>query len=308
MIKLKFHEVDLMKNISSNLSENKKYIKYVLGESPDIILREFMIPALNNSESFFLCVDGMVNSNEIDNTILEALVKYRGVYKEDNQSGGKKQEDAGSGNKNRQSNESNNGQKDGQDEKNTDSGKSSNKKGSGGSNEVSEAQCSGEGQGGSAGSEDTGNSGSSKSDGNKENGEEDKESSDNGQKGKNSDEGIEDSKDGQVSDKINFLTKQGVLVPSLKTSNNWNEILDAVLSGDTALFLEGESMAVILSTRGWAQRSVSTPTVEDEVRASKDAFNENMRTNTSLIRRRIRDYSLRIESMKIGERTKTDIS
>jgi hypothetical protein len=53
---------------------------------------------------------------------------------------------------------------------------------------------------------------------------------------------------------------------------------------------------------------VSEPVAEGEVRASRDGFIENIRVNTSLIRRRIKDYSLRIDSMKIGVRTKTDVA
>lgn len=349
-----------MKNIGTNLSGNKKYIKYVLGESPDITIREFIIPALNNCDSFFVCIDGLVNSNEIDNTILEALVKYKGIYKEADQNfsqeniqdicakvqkesqgsktavgdSGEKQnecvdnsgenasnrdadkedkaekENNGNSDENINSDkvESDNNEKGGKNEENEDGKKSGGKENRGEVNKDCEDKSTGEKSSNDGDSQKLGGGGNNRPAEGKEIDKESEKGSDNSQKGKNSDEGSESSKDNQVSDKINYLTKLGVLVPSLKTSSDWNEILDAVVSGDTALFLEGEGMALILSTRGFSSRSVSEPTVESEVRASKDAFNENIRTNTSLIRRRIKDYSLRIENMKIGERTKTDVS
>lgn len=107
---------------------------------------------------------------------------------------------------------------------------------------------------------------------------------------------------------IRAIKESGLFTASVTEAQEWTEILDAVLSGDTALFIESCDSAVILSTKGYESRSVSEPLAESEIRASRDGFIENIRTNTSLVRRRIRDYSLRIESMKIGERTKTDIA
>lgn len=107
---------------------------------------------------------------------------------------------------------------------------------------------------------------------------------------------------------IRALKELGVHASSVKEYKEWSEILDSVLSGDTALFIESCDTAVIAATRGFQSRSVSEPVAETEVRASRDGFIESIRTNTSLIRRRIKDYSLRIEPMKIGERTKTDIA
>ena len=283
-----------MESVGTELSENKKFIQYVLGESADITLREFIIPSLDNCESFFVCIDGLVNSNEIDNTILEALVKYNGTCK-DNYS--KKQ-----GNNKNENEKVNDHEENKQSEKSNAEEKSSkdDEKGSGEHNsEVGD---------GSREAEKSADGSSNKPDKCEENSENGQGNDKDSQKSENGSEDDKDSKAEQKTDKVTFLMKQGVLVPSIKASSNWNEILDAVLSGDTALFLEGEGVAIILSTRLFNIRSVTEPTVESEVRASKDAFNESIRTNTSLIRRRIRDYSLRFESMKIGERTKTDVA
>jgi hypothetical protein len=106
---------------------------------------------------------------------------------------------------------------------------------------------------------------------------------------------------------IRAIEEAGLLAASVKEGQGWTEILDSVVSGDTALFIESCDTAIVLSTRGFESRAVSEPIAEGEVRAPRDGFVESIRVNTSLIRRRIRDYSLRMESMKIGERTKTDV-
>lgn len=106
---------------------------------------------------------------------------------------------------------------------------------------------------------------------------------------------------------IRALKEAGLLAASVNEKQDWNELLDSALSGDSVLFIDACDTAIIISSRGYESRAVSEPVAEGEIRAARDGFIENIRVNTSLIRRRIKDYSLRFESMKIGDRTKTDV-
>lgn len=74
------------------------------------------------------------------------------------------------------------------------------------------------------------------------------------------------------------------------------------------LFLEGYQTCIVASTRGWRDRAVSEPQSQTVVRGPRDSFTETLRTNTALIRRRIKSPKLWIESQQIGEFTKTDIA
>lgn len=97
-------------------------------------------------------------------------------------------------------------------------------------------------------------------------------------------------------------------ISGLKSSQDWTEICDAIVSGNSVLFIDGHSAAFILSNTGWESRAISEPTSEVEIRGPKDSFVEDIMTNMALVRRRIRDYGLRFEPMRIGERSKTDIA
>ncbi len=99
-----------------------------------------------------------------------------------------------------------------------------------------------------------------------------------------------------------------VNISSIKKVKTWNEAIFAVLCGDTAIFVNGSTEVLIASTRGGQTRSIAEPTTETVVRGAKDCFTESIRTNTSLIRQRIRSNSLRIEGIVLGEVTKTDIA
>jgi stage V sporulation protein AF len=86
------------------------------------------------------------------------------------------------------------------------------------------------------------------------------------------------------------------------------EAVDEVLSGLIAVFVEGNEEAFIVDVRSYPGRTPQEPDTEKVVRGSRDGYVENIIINTALTRRRIRDPRLRFEIMRIGERSKTDIS
>ena len=64
----------------------------------------------------------------------------------------------------------------------------------------------------------------------------------------------------------------------------------------------------MLSSRGWPMRSIQEPVTETVLRGPRDGFNETLKTNITLIRRRIRDPKLKVKYMQVGTRSKTDIA
>lgn len=99
-----------------------------------------------------------------------------------------------------------------------------------------------------------------------------------------------------------------IAIHEIKEEDNLDKVIEMILTGETALLIEGSDKALILSTRGWPSRSVTEPPAETVVRGPRDGFTETVRTNTALVRRRIRDPKLKVKSMQVGRRSKTDIS
>jgi spore germination protein KA len=90
--------------------------------------------------------------------------------------------------------------------------------------------------------------------------------------------------------------------------SDFESIFHAVLSGDTVLLLHGHLQAFAAGTRSWQDIGVTETTRESVVRGPKAGFSESLRTNTALIRRRIKDRRLRLETRQIGQVTHTDVS
>ncbi|WP_166246319.1 spore germination protein [Paenibacillus turpanensis] len=101
---------------------------------------------------------------------------------------------------------------------------------------------------------------------------------------------------------------QPLPVSQTKEINNYGELLTAVLGGDTALFIDDSEIALLLGLRGPKTRSVEEPASETVVRGPRDGFNESLRVNTSLIRRRLKTPRLKAKAMVIGEQSNTNIT
>ncbi|MFD0672163.1 spore germination protein [Cohnella sp. GCM10027633] len=95
---------------------------------------------------------------------------------------------------------------------------------------------------------------------------------------------------------------------SAKVIDKVGDGIAGIVSGDTLVAIDGVEEAILVSTRGWKDRGIEEPSTENNVRGPRDGFTESIRTNTTHIRRRVKDPMLRIDSMIIGARTKTDIN
>ena len=87
-----------------------------------------------------------------------------------------------------------------------------------------------------------------------------------------------------------------------------DQAVTEILSGNTVLFGENAPMALMINSKGFPNRGVSEAESEVAIRGPKDSFTESVRFNTVLIRRRIRDFRLKAEGLKIGVRSKTDVA
>ena len=86
-----------------------------------------------------------------------------------------------------------------------------------------------------------------------------------------------------------------------------DKVVEHVLTGEAALFIEGARECVVFEAKGWEHRGIEEPHTEKVVRGPREGFSELLRANTALVRRRLRTPDLRMDSMKVGRRSKTDL-
>ena len=112
---------------------------------------------------------------------------------------------------------------------------------------------------------------------------------------------------GNAEQVFDFLTKESLLAAERKTVFNYGDVIQFLFSGFAVIFVEGLSKAVVYGIQGYDKRSVSEPASEQTIMCAQDSFTETIRTNISLVRRRMKTPSLRFEMMQIGKRSSTDV-
>ncbi|RAP74356.1 spore germination protein [Paenibacillus montanisoli] len=95
---------------------------------------------------------------------------------------------------------------------------------------------------------------------------------------------------------------------SAKPCRQVRDGIAGIVSGDTLVLIQGLDEAILVSSKGWKDRSIEEPSSENNVRGPRDGFTESIRTNTAHVRRRIKDPLLRFDATVVGTRTQTDIN
>lgn len=86
------------------------------------------------------------------------------------------------------------------------------------------------------------------------------------------------------------------------------EVVSRILLGDTALLLDGEATALIVATRDVRMRGIAEPQTENEVFGPREGFIEDLRTNITLVRRRVKNANLVVAEHVVGRRSNTDVT
>ena len=92
-----------------------------------------------------------------------------------------------------------------------------------------------------------------------------------------------------------------------KESESMDNVITEILSGSTVMFIDGYQKAFIVKTQGYEMRNVDEPSTERVVRGPREGFVEDLKTNISLLRRKIKNTKLILEKTNIGKETHTDI-
>lgn len=91
-------------------------------------------------------------------------------------------------------------------------------------------------------------------------------------------------------------------------SDSWEDIIRAVLSGPSALFVDGFDHAVLIDVRTYPTRGMAEPDLEKVTRGSRDGFVETLLLNANLIRRRVRSPRLCFSMHSVGTESRTDVA
>ncbi|MCT4621273.1 MAG: spore germination protein [Marinisporobacter sp.] len=99
-----------------------------------------------------------------------------------------------------------------------------------------------------------------------------------------------------------------IYIDDVSIDENENNLIDYILKGNTIVCLTNHNQYLVANLLKVEKRSVQSPELQNSLRGPKDSFTENLETNLSLIRYRIKDPSLKIDFYTIGKRTQTSVA
>ncbi|MDR6880012.1 spore germination protein [Bacillus sp. 3255] len=107
-----------------------------------------------------------------------------------------------------------------------------------------------------------------------------------------------------ASGSVDTFISTGIASCSVKLSDTVRSLLE----GHAAIAGAGSNQVVTVSIPGIAKRSLEEPSSEPVIRGPRDGFIENMSTNISLIRARLKTSKLKVEYFTIGKLSQTKIA
>ena len=104
-----------------------------------------------------------------------------------------------------------------------------------------------------------------------------------------------------------FLKNNSLGIADVQKLENMDEVFGAILSGNAVFFIDGYNKAMKISSKGYPDMGVSEAESEKVLRGSREGFSDSVKTNSALVRKRIRDTRMKVEEYQSGVRSNTTI-
>lgn len=107
---------------------------------------------------------------------------------------------------------------------------------------------------------------------------------------------------------LQILKEKVIPLGTVRIVCNWEELFSSLTAGNSIIIFNGLQEALSVGTKGGEHRGIEESKNEPTYRGTRESFTELLSINIGLLRKRIKDPNLWVESMKIGERTQTDVT
>ncbi len=96
--------------------------------------------------------------------------------------------------------------------------------------------------------------------------------------------------------------------PELKRKTTFEDAIKEILDGNSALFVDGLALSFIVGAKLLPVRAVTEPPTDVTVKGPREGFIEDVKTNMSLVRKRLKTPDLRFETLSVGKRSNTAVA
>ncbi len=104
------------------------------------------------------------------------------------------------------------------------------------------------------------------------------------------------------------FSRYALLEYEITISTDVDDCVNKLLNGDMLLCVDGDDRYGVINARKYTTRGITEPPAETVMRGPREGFIEDLKTNLSLLQRRLKTPDLAIERLEIGRRTKTNVA
>ncbi|KYG91418.1 MULTISPECIES: spore germination protein [Metasolibacillus] len=105
-----------------------------------------------------------------------------------------------------------------------------------------------------------------------------------------------------------FLKQYCLTIGNVQEIQKFATLYSALFNGSAIIIVDGLATALATNIKDPKDRPVMEPATESVIRGPRESFTETLRTNTALIRRKIKNPNLWVQSKIIGDVTQTDVA
>ncbi len=115
--------------------------------------------------------------------------------------------------------------------------------------------------------------------------------------------------DGEIpkGEELDFICSHLVYSTEQKREKELTNAVMMLLRGCLLVFVDGVEECIILGVQSYPERSVQEPDTDVQEFGAREGFTENMKTNLTLVRKRLCTSNFKIEMQEIGKESKTRI-
>ena len=106
---------------------------------------------------------------------------------------------------------------------------------------------------------------------------------------------------------FDVLFSKVLYLTDISEINSFEKLYKMILSGFAVICIDGCDKMLAVGVQGYSSRSISEPESDIVQRGSRESFVEPMRTNMSMLRRRMKTPQLCFEIMTVGDISNTEI-
>ncbi|MBO5481450.1 MAG: spore germination protein [Clostridia bacterium] len=103
------------------------------------------------------------------------------------------------------------------------------------------------------------------------------------------------------------LIEKTLRFPELKRVTDFQDAIKEILDGNTLLLIDGLEIGFIAGAKLLPVRAIMEPPTDVAVKGPREGFIEDIKTNMTLVRKRLKSPDLRMDTLRVGKRSDTAV-